>query len=184
MGAICLFPLWPSIMRSGAQYLSMGLAGFLLAIMAIGALKYILFLLLFVLSVGTLRFWLFPNLTEDVGFIESFMPVYDYTNTGKPFLGLKQKKAKDSDDELPDDSVDDDENSGSENSNSSTLDKNSNAISEKNRQRSENVKESSKTDNKSLEKDNEGLKIDDNQPDDSAFKESGIKEDITTEMFD
>merc|ERR1711994_851960 len=114
------------------------------------------------------------------------MPVYDYTNTG-----LKQKKAKDSDDELPDDSVDDDENSGSENSNSSTVDENSNAISKKNRQRSENVKESSKTDNKSLEKDiegsekgNEGLKIGDNLSDDSAFKESSSKEDNATEMFD
>jgi len=196
--AVCLFPLWPPVMRTGVHYLSMGVAGCLLVITAIGVSKYLLFVLLFVLSAGTLRFWLFPNLTEDVGFIESFMPVYDYTNTGKPFLGLKQKKAKDSDDELPDDSVDDDENSGSENSNSSTVDENSNAISKKNRQRSENVKESSKTDNKSLEKDiessekgnegsekgNEGLKIGDNQSDDSAFKESGSKEDIATGMFD
>merc|ERR1719511_282762 len=99
------------MMRVGVHHLSMGAAGFLLVIMAIGTLKYLLFALLFALSAGTLRFWLFPNLTEDVGFIESFMPVYDYTYTGKPRLGLKQKKAKDSDDELTDDSVDDDENS-------------------------------------------------------------------------
>merc|ERR1712165_99536 len=115
MGAICLFPLWPSIMRSGAQYLSMGLAGFLLAIMAIGALKYILFLLLFVLSVGTLRFWLFPNLTEDVGFIKSFLPVYDYTYTGESLLRTKKKKTEDSDGEESDDGEEnDDENTDNE----------------------------------------------------------------------
>ena len=81
--AICLFPLWPPIMRTGVHYLSMGAAGFLLAIMGIGVLKYIMFALLFALSAGKLSFWLFPNLTEDVGFMESFMPLYDYTYTGK-----------------------------------------------------------------------------------------------------
>ena len=81
--AICLFPLWPPMMRTGVHYLSMGAAGFLLLIMGIGVFKYIMFALLFALSAGKLSFWLFPNLTEDVGFIESFMPLYDYTYTGK-----------------------------------------------------------------------------------------------------
>ena len=80
--AICLFPLWPPMMRTGVHYLSMGAAGFLLSIMGIGVIKYIMFALLFALSAGKLSFWLFPNLTEDVGFLESFMPLYDYTYTG------------------------------------------------------------------------------------------------------
>merc|ERR1712083_899766 len=96
--ALCLFPLWPPMMRTGVHYLSMGAAGFLLLIMAIGAFKYNLFALLFALSAGKLSFWLFPNLTEDVGFLESFMPLYDYTYIG----GNKGKKAKDSDDEEED----------------------------------------------------------------------------------
>ena len=29
------------------------------------------------------RFWLMPNLTKDVGFINSFWPLYDYTYTGE-----------------------------------------------------------------------------------------------------
>ena len=41
---------------------------------------------------GKLKFWIFPNLTEDVGFFESFVPVYVYTYD-------KPKKDKDSDDE-------------------------------------------------------------------------------------
>merc|ERR1712018_937365 len=89
--AICLFPLWPPMMRTGVHYLSMGAAGFLLLIMGIGVLKYLLFALLFALSAGKLSFWLFPNLTEDVGFIESFMPIYDYTYTGESLLGRKKR---------------------------------------------------------------------------------------------
>ena len=81
--AICLFRLWPPMMRKGVHYLSIGAAGFLMLIFGLGLLKYAVFGLLFVLSGGKLRFWLFPNLTEDVGFLESFMPVYDYTYTGK-----------------------------------------------------------------------------------------------------
>merc|ERR1712218_716728 len=100
--AIRLFPLWPPMMRTGVHYLSMGAAGFLLSIMGIGVIKYIMFALLFALSAGKLSFWLFPNLTEDVGFLESFMPLYDYTYTGKSLLGRKKKKAKDSDDEEAD----------------------------------------------------------------------------------
>jgi len=97
--AICMFPLWPPMMRTGVHYLSMGAAGFLLLIMAIAIFKYILFGALFLLSGGKLSFWLFPNLTEDVGFFESFMPPYDYTYSG----ASKAKKDKDSDDEEEDD---------------------------------------------------------------------------------
>lgn len=96
--AVCLFPLWPPIMRNGVQYLSVAAAGFLVFIVGLGATQYVLFGLLFALSAGKLKLWIFPNLFEDVGFFESFMPVYDYTYTG----GTK-KKAKDSDDEESDD---------------------------------------------------------------------------------
>ena len=100
--AVCLFPLWPQWSRKGVHYISIAAAGFLVFIIALGIFKYILFAALFALSGGKLRFWLFPNLTEDVGFFESFMPVYDYTYTGKT-----KKKAKDSDDEESDDSDED-----------------------------------------------------------------------------
>lgn len=103
--AICLFPLWPPWMRLGVHYLSIGAAGFLLLIIGLAVLKYIIFAILFALSAGKLKFWIFPNLTEDVGFFESFMPVYDYTYIG----GDKgKKKAKDSDDEESDDEEEDD----------------------------------------------------------------------------
>lgn len=102
--AICLFPLWPPVMRKGVHYLSIAAAGFLVFIIVLGIVKYIIFALLFALSGGKLKFWIFPNLTEDVGFLESFRPLYDYTYTGK----VKQK-AKDSDDEEEDDDEEEEE---------------------------------------------------------------------------
>ena len=101
--AICLFPLWPTEMRQGVYYLSVALAAFLVFIIALAVIKYIVFLILFVVTAGKLRFWIFPNLTEDVGFFESFWPVYEYTYTGR------RKKDKDSDDESDDDDDDEDD---------------------------------------------------------------------------
>merc|ERR1719272_933106 len=92
-------------MRLGVHYLSIAAAGFLVFIIALGVVKYIIFALLFALSAGKLRFWIFPNLTEDVGFFESFWPIYDYTYTG-----AVRSKAKDSDDEESDDEPNENEN--------------------------------------------------------------------------
>ena len=100
--AICLFPLWPPMMRQGVHYLSLAAAGFLGFIIGLGIFKYILYALFFLLTCGKLSFWLFPNLTEDVGFFESFVPAYEYTYVGG-------KKDKDSDDEESDDEEEEDD---------------------------------------------------------------------------
>jgi translocation protein SEC62 len=73
---ICLFPLWPSQVREGVYYLSLAGATFLGAILAIAVLKYVIFGLIWAFTFGKVQFWLFPNLTEDVGFLESFVPLY------------------------------------------------------------------------------------------------------------
>merc|ERR1711981_1159321 len=90
--AVCLFPLWPMEMRQGVYYLSVAAAGFLVFIIVLAVIKYIVFALVFIFTTGKLKLWIFPNLTEDVGFFESFWPIYVYTYD-------KPKKAKDSDDE-------------------------------------------------------------------------------------
>jgi len=90
--AVCLFPLWPAEMRQGVYYLSVAAAGFLVFIIVLAIIKYIIFVLLFIATAGKLKFWIFPNLTEDVGFFESFVPAYVYTYNGP-------KKEKESDDE-------------------------------------------------------------------------------------
>ena len=77
---------------TGVYYLSVAAAGFLVFIIVLAIIKYILFVLLFILTGGKLKLWIFPNLTEDVGFFESFVPAYVYTYD-------KPKKDKESDDE-------------------------------------------------------------------------------------
>ena len=100
--AVCLFPLWPMEMRQGVYYLSVAAAGFLVFIIVLAIIKYIIFALVFIFTTGKLKLWIFPNLTEDVGFFESFWPVYVYTYD-------KPKKAKDSDDEESSEEEDEEE---------------------------------------------------------------------------
>merc|ERR550539_2308459 len=100
--AVCLFPLWPMEMRQGVYYLSVAAAGFLVFIIVLAILKYILFLLCFIATAGKLKLWIFPNLTEDVGFFESFWPMYVYTYA-------RPKKDKDSDDEESSDEEDEED---------------------------------------------------------------------------
>jgi len=66
-----------------------------LGVLGLAILKYLVFGLLFALSGGKLKFWIFPNLTEDVGFLQSFYPIYDYT-----YIGIaKKEKLSDNEDE-------------------------------------------------------------------------------------
>ena len=81
-----------ALIITGVYYLSVAAAGFLVFIIVLAIIKYIIYVLLFIFTAGKLKFWIFPNLTEDVGFFESFWPAYVYTYD-------KPKKAKDSDDE-------------------------------------------------------------------------------------
>jgi len=72
--AVVLFPLWPVMLRQGVWYLSVGMMGLLGLFFAMSIFRLILFLVtLFVVPPGI---WLFPNLFEDVGFIDSFKPLW------------------------------------------------------------------------------------------------------------
>lgn len=54
--------------------------------------RYVLFGFIWAITTGKYYFWLLPNLTEDCGFFESFVPLYSYSyfgpemeyKTGKP----------------------------------------------------------------------------------------------------
>ena len=74
---ICLFPLWPPMLRKGVYYLSIAAAGFLVFILGLAVLRFVLFCIVWILTGGKHHFWLLPNLTEDVGFFASFWPLYD-----------------------------------------------------------------------------------------------------------
>lgn len=72
--AIVLYPLWPLFMRQGVYYLSWGFLMLLGLFFLMAIFRVILFCVTyFVLSPGL---WLFPNLWEDVSFVDSFKPVW------------------------------------------------------------------------------------------------------------
>ncbi|RWS07479.1 hypothetical protein B4U79_02176 [Dinothrombium tinctorium] len=87
--AICLFPLWPKTVRNYVYYLSIAAAAFLFFIIALAVLRLIIFVIIWLLTFGKHHFWLLPNLTEDVGFFESFWPLYDYQYKGGSSMNEK-----------------------------------------------------------------------------------------------
>lgn len=66
---ICMYPLWPPLLRKGVYYLSITAAGFLVFILALTVVRLIIFTIVWAITAGKLHFWIFPNLTEDVGFL-------------------------------------------------------------------------------------------------------------------
>ncbi|KAG8234069.1 hypothetical protein J437_LFUL013565 [Ladona fulva] len=109
--AICLFPLWPPTVSyfglhlaksmKGVYYLSLVAAGFLILVIALAVIRLVVFCLIWVFTFGKHHLWIFPNLTEDVGFLASFWPLwqYEYKGDSNGDKGKKKKKDKDSDNE-------------------------------------------------------------------------------------
>lgn len=69
-----MFPLWPPTMRLGVWYLSVGALGLIGLFFAIAILRLIFWLI--TLVVAKPGIWIFPNLFEDVGFVDSFIPLW------------------------------------------------------------------------------------------------------------
>ncbi|CAK7223383.1 Translocation protein S62 [Sporothrix bragantina] len=87
--AVVLYPLWPLVMRQGVYYLSWGFLGLLGLFFLMAIFRVILFCITyFVLSPGL---WLYPNLWEDVSFMDSFRPVWAWHD---PNPKKKKKSAK------------------------------------------------------------------------------------------
>ena len=74
--AVVMFPLWPVKLRIGVWYLSMGALGLIGLFFAMAIVRLILFCVtVFTVPPGL---WLYPNLFEDVGFFDSFRPVWGW----------------------------------------------------------------------------------------------------------
>lgn len=70
-----MYPLWPYPMKLGALYLSMGCLCLIGTLVALSMIRLVLYVVSLTFSNG---FWLFPNLFEDVGLVESFIPLYGW----------------------------------------------------------------------------------------------------------
>ncbi|KAK3581389.1 hypothetical protein CHS0354_016236 [Potamilus streckersoni] len=86
--ALCLFPLWPDWMRIGVYYLSILGATFVGLTLFLIVLRVILFAFVWLVTLGTHHLWIFPNLTEDVGILESFRPLYMH----EKYVAVKKDK--------------------------------------------------------------------------------------------
>jgi len=77
--AVVFFPIWPYKLRLGVWYLSMGALGVLGLFFTMAIFRLLLFLCtMFTVKPGL---WLYPNLFEDVGFFDSFKPVWAWQET-------------------------------------------------------------------------------------------------------
>ncbi|KAJ8022091.1 Translocation protein SEC62 [Holothuria leucospilota] len=91
--AVCLFPLWPPWMRIGTYYLSVAGACLVGSIVALAIVRTIIYGIIWMVTLGKVSWWLFPNLLADVGILESFQPVYSYEyNSPDKKEGDKDKK--------------------------------------------------------------------------------------------
>ncbi|KAI4129253.1 MAG: hypothetical protein LQ341_006585 [Variospora aurantia] len=81
-----MFPLWPVTLRIGVWYLSMGALGLIGLFFAMAIFRAILFAVTYFAVPPGL--WLYPNLFEDVGFFDSFRPVWGWQED------KKKKKSK------------------------------------------------------------------------------------------
>ncbi|KAG5637352.1 hypothetical protein H0H81_004864 [Sphagnurus paluster] len=91
-----MFPLWPPIMRLGVWYLSIGLLGLIGLFFAIAIVRLIFYVITIV--VASPGIWIFPKLFADVGFVESFIPLWEWDlpkkKKKKSEKGEKKSKGK------------------------------------------------------------------------------------------
>ena len=69
-------------------------------ILSVVVVRAILFALVWLVTFGKHKFWLFPNLTEDCGVIESFIPFYTHevvVTQKTPAIEKKSEKAENKD---------------------------------------------------------------------------------------
>ncbi|XP_021369665.1 translocation protein SEC62-like isoform X2 [Mizuhopecten yessoensis] len=92
--ALCVFPLWPDELRVGVYYCSLAGASFVGFILFLVLVRFLLFCVIWTVTVGKIHFWFLPNLTEDVGFFDSFKPLYkcDIYNGKEEEDDIKKKK--------------------------------------------------------------------------------------------
>jgi len=82
-----MFPLWPPVMRLGVWYLSIAMLGLIGLFFAIAIVRLIFYII--TVLVASPGIWIFPQLFADVGFVDSFIPMWEWDVTKK-----KSKKKK------------------------------------------------------------------------------------------
>lgn len=77
---LVMYPLWPYQLRAGSWYLAMAGVSLIGLLFATAFVRLVLYCCTRPFGPG---FWLFPNLFEDCGFFESFVPLYAWEVPGE-----------------------------------------------------------------------------------------------------
>ncbi|KAJ3742461.1 translocation protein [Lentinula detonsa] len=88
-----MFPLWPPSMRLGVWYLSMCMLGLIGLFFAIAIVRLIFYIITVI--VASPGIWIFPQLFADVGFVDSFIPLWEWDLPKKKSKKKKGDKHKD-----------------------------------------------------------------------------------------
>ena len=85
LGAVAwtLQPLWPASTRVAMWYVAMAAACIVGVLLVLLVLRWFLFGIIVVATLGKVHFWAFPNLNEEkYGFVDSFKPFYSVERSG------------------------------------------------------------------------------------------------------
>ncbi|SCU94792.1 LANO_0E08152g1_1 [Lachancea nothofagi CBS 11611] len=92
--AFVCYPLWPASMRRVVYYVSLALLALIGLFFAVAILRFFVYLLSLATYSEKGGFWLFPNLFEDCGVLESFKPLYGFGEIDCYSYIKKMKKRK------------------------------------------------------------------------------------------
>ncbi|KIY47522.1 translocation protein [Fistulina hepatica ATCC 64428] len=87
-----MYPLWPHFMRVGAYYVSMGMLGLMGLFIALAIVRLIFYIVTII--VASPGIWIFPKLFADVGFVESFIPLWEWDIPKKKHHKAKKDKSE------------------------------------------------------------------------------------------
>jgi len=87
-----MFPLWPPVMRLGVWYISIAMLSLIGLFFAIAIVRLIFYIITIV--VASPGIWIFPQLFADVGFVESFIPLWEWDLPKKKSKKKGDKKEK------------------------------------------------------------------------------------------
>ncbi|TFY81670.1 hypothetical protein EWM64_g2348 [Hericium alpestre] len=85
-----MFPLWPPMLRLGVWYISIGVLGLIGLLFVIAIVRLIFYIITVI--VASPGIWIFPRLFADVGFVDSFIPLWEWDVPKK--RARKERKGK------------------------------------------------------------------------------------------
>ncbi len=76
---LIMFQVWPVWIKRSVSYVRYPIIGFILFMIVLGIIRLIVYCITYLMLPNGM--WIFPNLFEECGFFESFVPLYSWDNS-------------------------------------------------------------------------------------------------------